>query len=335
MAMHKYFVVLFSPVLLLAVGLWSWYSPEQFALITLVVIVIVASGMCSRSCSLTLPYYVGGKAGGDTIFFIHGWPDNKEVFDAQRSHLSTRYRCVTVDLPHFGAEIPGQSRWGYDFDELADMCADALRRCLKEAGQQHATLVIHDWGSFIGQRLQRKYPHLVSRMVVMDVSWSGRCLPPQALIAAGVFYQYWLAAAWLLTVCVPFLGEAVGTAMSTVMISLMEVPSSSHTTRPKPFSSWCNYPYFYMQFSGWSELFGMRACFDKLHGVQGPSAVPTLFLYGADKGFDFHSKSWEKKLTQQPGCRVVPLKMKGGTVGHWLQATAAGLVNTELDKWLS
>jgi pimeloyl-ACP methyl ester carboxylesterase len=40
--------------------------------------------------------------GNPTIIFIHGWANNKGIWDAQMSYFSPRYRVVAVDLPGFG-----------------------------------------------------------------------------------------------------------------------------------------------------------------------------------------------------------------------------------------
>ncbi len=37
-----------------------------------------------------------------TMFFIHGWPDNSDVFSQQYAYFLERgYRCISIDLPGF------------------------------------------------------------------------------------------------------------------------------------------------------------------------------------------------------------------------------------------
>lgn len=39
---------------------------------------------------------------GHAIVFLHGWMDSKKVFDDIVTILSSRYRCISIDIPGFG-----------------------------------------------------------------------------------------------------------------------------------------------------------------------------------------------------------------------------------------
>ena len=57
-------------------------------------------------------------AGGKTIFLLHGWPLNRNMFEYQL-HLLPKYdyRCVLVDLRGFGdSDRPSD---GYRYNQLA------------------------------------------------------------------------------------------------------------------------------------------------------------------------------------------------------------------------
>ena len=73
----------------------------------------------------------------EQLFFIHGWPDNHRMWDAQVEQLSLKYRCVTITLPHFGGrgQPAAAPAWGYDFDELAALCGRTMRASLTAAGR--------------------------------------------------------------------------------------------------------------------------------------------------------------------------------------------------------
>eukprot|EP00746_Dinoflagellata_sp_MGD_P057757 gnl/MRDRNA2_/MRDRNA2_24836_c0_seq1.p1 gnl/MRDRNA2_/MRDRNA2_24836_c0~~gnl/MRDRNA2_/MRDRNA2_24836_c0_seq1.p1 ORF type:complete len:405 (+),score=65.94 gnl/MRDRNA2_/MRDRNA2_24836_c0_seq1:169-1215(+) len=303
---------------------------------------MAACGVAQRSSSIPpLPSSVRGKPKAETMFFIHGWPDNSNVFSAQVEFFESEYRCVTVDLPHFGRPSTLYSRWGYDLEELADMCAAALRKSLQSVAQDSAILVLHDWGSVIGMNLQRKYPGLVSKMVIIDVALSN----PQGfslkgvpgLVFLGVVYQYWLALAWFVSLILPWIGHLLGTWMTYIMVYNMQAPVTSHRERAQKLTALMNYPYFWFQFRSLQEALGIRAGFDKRHGIGVLEQVPTLFLYGADKGYNFHSKVWEKQLQSYEDCHVVAVDAhmnQGRHVGHWVQVEAAEIVNFEVSKWL-
>lgn len=285
-----------------------------------------------------------------TIFLIHGWPDNPQVWDKQVEEFGKDCRVVRIALPNFtgSANDPAFEPLGWNFDELSEMAGDAMREDLAETGQKSGVLVIHDWGSMIGLRAQHRYPELVSHVVVLDVVWINNKGPKAIhlpiLIVLGLLYQYTAMTCWFLAVGVPFVGRAAGDALFHFFLQQMgKLPPTSLDCRPGPLSALMCYPYFYHHVETVSELLGLRPTHDKRVGASGPmcweaGAVPTLFFYGADKGFQFHPKWFAKKLQARPECRVVPLS-KGdqgcpAKVGHWMQVTAPDRVNSEIRKWL-
>ena len=155
-----------------------------------------------------VPTYVCGPTdAAETLLFIHGWPDDASLWERQVAHLSSRYRCITVTLPHFAgrpqAAATGAASWGYDFAELADLVAVAAHRELRASAASalpRVNLIIHDWGAVVGFTLQLRHPGLVDRIVALDVgppiaaAWS--FIP--AMVAVGFVYQYWLILGFLL-----------------------------------------------------------------------------------------------------------------------------------------
>jgi pimeloyl-ACP methyl ester carboxylesterase len=49
--------------------------------------------------------------GEPTLIFVHGWANNKGIWDAQVSYFSKKYRVVTVDLPGFGESGYNRTDW--------------------------------------------------------------------------------------------------------------------------------------------------------------------------------------------------------------------------------
>lgn len=66
-----------------------------------------------------------------------------------------------------------------------------------------------DWGSITGIQLQRQFPSLVKRMVVMDI---GPVDAPtfKMMAGAGIYYQWLNQYAYLLWRYVPIFGESLG-----------------------------------------------------------------------------------------------------------------------------
>ncbi len=58
-------------------------------------------------------------AGSKTIFLVHGWPGNHNLFEYQLNLLPRLgYRCVAMDCRGFG--LSDRPFWGYGYDRLAD-----------------------------------------------------------------------------------------------------------------------------------------------------------------------------------------------------------------------
>jgi pimeloyl-ACP methyl ester carboxylesterase len=49
--------------------------------------------------------------GEPTLVFIHGWSNNRSIWDAQISHFSEKYKVITVDLPGFGESGNNRQSW--------------------------------------------------------------------------------------------------------------------------------------------------------------------------------------------------------------------------------
>jgi pimeloyl-ACP methyl ester carboxylesterase len=276
--------------------------------------------------------------GDETFFFVHGWPDDESLWDAQVAHFKDRYRCVRVTMPHFAGRSQAkelghdQKLWGYDFSEAGDILAATMRREAKEAvahGHEGAmTLVLHDWGVFWGLIAQRRCPELVKAVVVMDVgppsSFASGWYTLPRVVFAGLAYQYLLFGAYALArsthgsalegVCRP-IADAMVRAVAG-----MVVPSAGPAQGPRVTADAC-YPYYYMQ-TDW----GVR-------GIMHDNSEPKcrcLFLYGTRKPFMFHISSWVRQLAARPDCHVVQVP-----AGHWIQVQRPDIVNAAMESWLA
>lgn len=149
-----------------------------------------------------LPVAAEGE-GAETLFFVHGWPDDERLWDAQVAHFRSRYRCLRVTMPHFAgravAQELGHRLEGYDFLEAGDLVAATIRA---ECPGHSVILVIHDWGCVWGFFAQLRHPEIVKAVVAMDVG------PPSSfptgleswptVMVAGIAYQHALLSANIL-----------------------------------------------------------------------------------------------------------------------------------------
>ncbi len=76
-------------------------------------------------------------SGKETVFFVHGWPGNHNLFEYQFNYLPKMgYRCIGIDYRGFGnSDRP----WtGYDYNRLADDI-----RCVVNAMDLHCVPLQH------------------------------------------------------------------------------------------------------------------------------------------------------------------------------------------------
>ena len=115
--------------------------------------------------------------GAQTLFFLHGWPDDSSLWDKMVKEYSAKgFRCVRVTMPHFNARdwalLGKWSTFGYGFDSVAELLRSALIRSRREGENSDPppVLILHDWGSVWGFWCVAKHPEL-ARAVVAE---SGR-----------------------------------------------------------------------------------------------------------------------------------------------------------------
>lgn len=98
--------------------------------------------------------------GDPAIVFLHGLFGNRTYYQAQASHLSGRYRVLSIDLRGHGeSAIPEE---GYSLDILAD---DVLRVC-EQAGLNRAVLCGHSMA--VALKVALKRPDLSAGLVLLD-----------------------------------------------------------------------------------------------------------------------------------------------------------------------
>ncbi|WP_271439357.1 alpha/beta fold hydrolase [Pontixanthobacter luteolus] len=86
-----------------------------------------------------------GPRGGETLIFLHGFPESHRTWRHQIPHLSDRYRCIAPDQRGYRGSSRPAGIDAYTPDKLIGdvfLLADAL-------GVDKFTVVGHDWGGAI------------------------------------------------------------------------------------------------------------------------------------------------------------------------------------------
>lgn len=88
------------------------FAPCLFVLMVLVIYGCTneADNVALSSDGVEISFHKQGK-GEPALVFVHGWSNNKSIWDAQVSHFSEKYKVVTVDLAGFGESGNNRSEW--------------------------------------------------------------------------------------------------------------------------------------------------------------------------------------------------------------------------------
>jgi haloalkane dehalogenase len=106
-----------------------------------------------------------GERRGDPVILVHGFPESSRMWGPLMDALSSHgRRCVAPDLYCLGeSDDPGPATFERNLEAL-----DALHRKLT---LERVTLVVHDWGGFIGLAWACENPDLVSAVVISDTGF--------------------------------------------------------------------------------------------------------------------------------------------------------------------
>ncbi|WP_233342901.1 alpha/beta fold hydrolase [Burkholderia cepacia] len=104
---------------------------------------------------LTWHYVEAGE--GEPVVFLHGIPDSWFQWVHQMSALSTRYRCIAVDLKGYGQSSKGPG------DYRHEGAAEQLYSMLQQIGVTRFNLVTHDRGTVQGDFIAANHSDSVLR----------------------------------------------------------------------------------------------------------------------------------------------------------------------------
>jgi pimeloyl-ACP methyl ester carboxylesterase len=253
-------------------------------------------------------HVIEGNPDGPTLVFIHGWPDNANLWRHQVKALGEDFRCVLVTWPNFGEQTVKAG--GFDFPELVKQMVATIRQVQPEG---KVSLVTHDWGAHLGYLLEKNHPDMFVKIAAFDVG--GHIKPPNLKTTLMIMsYQWALIASWVVGGLTPPLGALMSKSVGKVV----GVPGRQRALLRSRF----NYPYFYLWRSmllPWKQADRLGRCRPK---------CPILFLFGERKTMMFHSSQWLQIVADSGGGSV---GISGA--GHWLMETHADEVNQLLVEW--
>ena len=151
-------------MLLTAAAATLYFSPAALTASVLLVERQLA-GLSERQVALgdlSIHYYEGGPARGETILMIHGFSANKDNWLRFARHFTQRYHVIALDLPGFGdSDRPAGS---YDVGTQAERLESFIKTL--ELGKVH--LVGNSMGGHIAGLFAARYPNQVRSLALFD-----------------------------------------------------------------------------------------------------------------------------------------------------------------------
>lgn len=109
----------------------------------------------------------GIKNNKPTIFFLHGFPECWETWEAQIQYFSKEYRVIAPDLPGYNlSDKPGDVSF-FTVPNLVNFFADFIKVV---SANEHVYLVAHDWGGAIAWPLTAFHPKLIKKLIILNAA---------------------------------------------------------------------------------------------------------------------------------------------------------------------
>lgn len=123
------------------------------------------AGLSARTATvdgLTLHYYEGGPADGDTLVMIHGFGANRDNWLRMARHFTERYRVIALDLPGFGES----SKPDASYDVASQ--TERLHAFITALNIEKPHLIGNSMGGHIAALYAARYPDQVSSIALLD-----------------------------------------------------------------------------------------------------------------------------------------------------------------------
>ena len=106
-----------------------------------------------------------GPESGDPVLLVHGFPESSRMWVPLMDALAAKgRRCVAPDLFCLGeSDDPGPATFERNLEALGDLHA--------ELDLGRVSIVVHDWGAFVGLAWACENPGLVSALVIADAGF--------------------------------------------------------------------------------------------------------------------------------------------------------------------
>ena len=132
-----------------------------------------------------LHYVAGGKADGEVVVLLAGFPESWYAWRKIMPLLGSAYRVIAPDLP--GQGDSDRPAGGYDTQSLAV----AVHGLLQQIGVDRYFLAAHDVGAWVAYPYAALFGGEVRRLVLMDAGIPGITLPDALPTAPDQAWRTW------------------------------------------------------------------------------------------------------------------------------------------------
>lgn len=102
-----------------------------------------------------------------TLLFLHGFPEYWATWQAQLAHFGKSHRAIALDLLGYNLSDKPSDDSRYDIHNLLSLLSGFIESICPE---ETITLVAHDWGGALAWPLVAFYPHLFSKLAILNAA---------------------------------------------------------------------------------------------------------------------------------------------------------------------
>ncbi|MFB3056706.1 MAG: alpha/beta fold hydrolase [Ignavibacteriaceae bacterium] len=100
--------------------------------------------------------------GNPALVFVHGWGNNRSIWDAQFAHFSQKYKVIAVDLPGFGESGNNRQKW-----TMASFGEDVVT-VINKLDLDQVVLVGFSMGAPVVIEATKRVPDQITGLVLVD-----------------------------------------------------------------------------------------------------------------------------------------------------------------------
>jgi pimeloyl-ACP methyl ester carboxylesterase len=140
----------------------------QFLVCYIIILVVIIYGctvepdnVAISSDGVKISFDIQGK-GVPAIIFVHGWANNRSIWEEQVAHFSQKYKVIAVDLPGFGESGNNRQKW------TMESFGKDVATVINKLDLDQVVLVGFSMGTLVVIEAAKRVPDHISGVVLVD-----------------------------------------------------------------------------------------------------------------------------------------------------------------------